>query len=179
MKRLETAVILVLAALLATPANADTVTWSGALVDLPDIPDADLAGCPAGARLQESYELTPFFVDTSGSYTIETTAASGMPQDPGDTLLALYDGSFEGSWPVNCLAVNDDAIGVLSQITQPLVAGQHYVALVTYAWQGSGNGIGATYSAQIDGPGVITLFIFIDGFETGDASRWSATQQLD
>ncbi|MEJ2084778.1 MAG: hypothetical protein P8Y44_03770, partial [Acidobacteriota bacterium] len=149
--------------------------FAGTLTDRPDILSASLFGCLAEGRLQESYDLIPFIVATSGTYTIETTAAAGFPNASDDTLLALFSPTFAGDWTTNCIAVNDDSTGFLSSITTALTAGQTYVAVVTYAWQGFGDGIGATFDGQISGPGRTTLGIFFDGFESGDTSAWSAT----
>ena len=162
MKRiiLSTMLVLVLsfAILPANSAEAATVTWSGTLVDQPDILDADLSACVSGTRLQESYDLVPFYVDTSGNYDILITAAAGMPFTSDDTLIALYQGSFAGDWATNCIGVNDDNAGWLSGfVAMPLTADTQYILLVTYAWQSSGDGVGATYDAQIDGAGEICL----------------------
>lgn len=149
--------------------------FAGTLIDHPDILSASLAGCFADGRLQESYDLIPFIVATTGSYTVETTAAVGFPNTSDDTLLGLFSPTFAGDWTTNCIAVNDDSTGFLSAITTNLTAGQTYLAVVTYAWQSAGNGIGATFEGQISGPGRTTLGIFVDGFESGDTSAWSTT----
>lgn len=142
----------------ASSVEAATVTWSGTLIDNPDILDASLGSCAAGTRLQEAYDLVPFYVDTTANYNIVITAAAGMPNTPDDTLIALYQDSFAGDWATNCIGVNDDDIGWLSGFNaMPLTAGTQYILLVTYAWQGFGDGIGATYDAQIDGAGEICL----------------------
>lgn len=152
------AIFVVVLVMVVSVAYAATVLWSGTLTDQPDIVNADLGGCAAGTRLQESYDVVPFYVGTSGAYDITITAAAGMPSVADDSLIALYSPGFAGDWPTNCVAVNDDNVGWLSGLVgQPLTANTQYELVVTYAYQGGGNGIGATYDAQITGPGSVCL----------------------
>jgi uncharacterized repeat protein (TIGR01451 family) len=90
-----------------------------------------------------------FSIDLAGSYTMTATGGS-----IGDTVFVLYDGPFNPASPLtNCLAFNDDANGLLSEITSPLVTGTLYT-LVSTTFD---NGVTGTTDVQITGPGNISL----------------------
>lgn len=158
-----------LSLLSATSSLAQTEDWSGELHgEFNDITNANLSSCAPSIRVQESWDFKYFLAGSDGPYVISVTSAIGMPGDSGDALMALYHDPFTGSWPVNCLEVDDDTVGVLPQITINLTAGIGYVVLVTYAYQGVGDGDGALYTARIVGPR-----LFGDGFESGDYFAWN------
>lgn len=130
---------------------------------------------PSGFRVLElgnptanavGYDLVPFHVATSGSYTMGIATSY-------DSYLALYHDSFD---PANAVAnaqhANDDGYNVLrrsslgpldvdndtngtSRFDDNLVAGtQYYLVVSTYANNQTGN-----YFGQIVGPGNVTLGI--------------------
>jgi hypothetical protein len=95
------------------------------------------------------YDLQPFFVGLSGSYSTEVTEA------PFDSYLVLYQDAFDPTSPLtNALNADaDDGVGLLSLIVEDLVAGTLYF-LVTSTF---GNGEVGGFTVEISGPGAVTL----------------------
>jgi PEP-CTERM motif len=144
---------LALGAALATPAAAVTVvgtTSGGPTFNRP------VAGTPptglSGVGTAVSYQVTPFTVATSGSYTFLMTALT-----PFDTYLGLYSTAFNPASPLtNAITYNDDLVAgnfTTSGFTTSLTAGVSYFALAT----GFGNADAGRYSLDINGPGAVTV----------------------
>lgn len=128
---------------------------------------------PSGFRLLElanptanavRYDLVPFHVSASGSYTMGIATSF-------DSYLALYRDSFDPTNSVtNAQHANDEGFNVLrraslgsldvdndtngtSRFDDQLVAGtQYYLVVTTYQ-----NGLSGNYFGQIVGPGTVTL----------------------
>jgi hypothetical protein len=121
----------------------------------------DLGNASANAV---NYDLVPFYVATSGSYTMGIATSY-------DSYLALYHDSFDPANAVtNAQHANDEGYNVLrrsslgsldvdndtngtSRFDDELVAGtQYYLVVSTYQ-----NGLTGNYFGQIVGPGNVTL----------------------
>ena len=136
-----------------TASRAATVTYPGTLAVPPTFNRPLNCASLSGVGSAVAYSAQVFDVDTAGSYTLTvlSTEPAGL-----DTVLALYQGSFDPASPLtNCVAVNDDATGIspLSRITQALNAGTPYV-LVTTTFS---NGVVGSFTNEIPGPGNISL----------------------
>ena len=105
----------------------------------------------SGVGTAVSYGALTFIPDTSGSYTLETTAAALAPGAADDTFLILYQGSFNPASPLtNALQADDDTgAGALSTMTRALTSGTTYV-LVTTTFNNSAFG---DITTRISGPG--------------------------
>ncbi len=133
----------------ATPTNTPfgSVTYSGQL-DTCDPqfnrPNTSLASTSTS---QHRYETYTFTVGTTGTYTLEITAAAY------DSFMVLYSPSFNPAAPLtNALeADDDDGAGLLSLIQRTLNAGTTYV-LVSTTYTGTDTG---TYTININGAGVV------------------------
>lgn len=103
-----------------------------------------------GAGGKFRYTALSFTPDTTGSYTLETTAAS-LIVGGDDTFLYFYSGVFDPLNPATNLIASDDdnGIGFLSSITQSLTSGSSYT-LVSTTFEQEDTGDVAT---QISGPG--------------------------
>lgn len=112
-----------------------------------------------GNHYYTAIAVTP---DTTGSYTLETTAATLNGTPANDPFLAIYgpaanvigpspfDPTAPGSNIVGC---NDDANGLLSSFTTTLTAGQYYVMVVT-TWAAN---ISGTVDYQVSGLGNLVV----------------------
>lgn len=152
MKKLMLAA-LAFSAAIATPASA--VTIIGTTVGGPTY-NRPLQGNPptglSGVGTAVSYEVTPFTVSTTGSYSFLMT---GLVPLNWDTFLGLNSVAFNPGTPlVNALVYNDDfpSIG-LSGFTRTLTSGVSYFAIAT----GFGNTDAGRYSLVIDGPGSVII----------------------
>ncbi|MGF1634876.1 MAG: PEP-CTERM sorting domain-containing protein [Phycisphaerae bacterium] len=106
----------------------------------------------SGVGTAVPYEVTPMFVNTTGSYSV-TTDTSGASAYDG--YLLLYAGAFDPADPLDSLiAFNDDAGGfTLSSVTTSLDVGTQYFIVQT----GFGNTDFGTYTGEIDGVGVASI----------------------
>ncbi|MBC7882126.1 MAG: PEP-CTERM sorting domain-containing protein [Anaerolineae bacterium] len=97
------------------------------------------------------YQTLAFRVDTSGSYTFQSTSISPAFWD---NYSFLYQTSFIATSPLtNVLIGNDDNTSIgLSGFTFSLTAGTQYFFVET----GFSNTSSGTYSLTIDGPGTVT-----------------------
>ncbi len=79
------------------------------------------------------YQAQQFYVNTTGTYGLETTTALLAPTPADDTFLALYRPSFNpASGLTNLIALDDDAgVGALSLISTSLTANTQYVLVTT------------------------------------------------
>jgi len=102
-----------------------------------------------GVGTAVAYQAVPFWVDTSGVYTLEITAFA-----PGDSFLVLYENAFNPSTPLtNALIADDDSgVGLLSLLGHDLAPGVDYIAVVTAF---SNSAVGA-WTMEISGPGNIS-----------------------
>jgi hypothetical protein len=112
----------------------------------------------SGVGTSVSFGTFIFVPDTSGSFTLETTAAT-LTGGPGneaadDTFLALYQGIFTPATPLTNILQSDDdgaSTGFLSSMTRNLTAGTSYT-LVTTTF---GNGQFGSITTRISGPGTL------------------------
>lgn len=144
--------IVLLAAVLLPALAATTVTWSGDTAADADGMMARPTNCLALGGVRP-YKVQPFWVDADGMYTMRVNAAS-----PGhDTIITLYQGSFDAANPLtNCVEEDDDDAGfLLSRIDRALSANTQYF-LVNYGFGGDTG----TYTNEISGPGNVTLGIW-------------------
>ncbi len=104
----------------------------------------------SGVGTAVSYGTLSFIPDTTGSYSLETTAAA-LTGTADDTYLVLYQGIFNPATPLtNAIAADDDAgVGALSLINISLTAGTSYT-LVTTTFA---NGQFGPITTRISGPG--------------------------
>jgi hypothetical protein len=134
------------------PAHAATTTWSGTLSDTTAFVNLTSCGVPTVHR---HYDVYAFYVDTADTYTLSLTSASGMPGTSDDAAMALFSPDYDPSnFQANCLAVSDDAVGFLPQITYTLSADVQYYLVVFNTV--SGDAAGATYTGEINGSGTIS-----------------------
>jgi hypothetical protein len=138
MNKHMTRIFAVLALGLASLAQAAPLNIVGALSNTDPTFNRPLSGTPppilSGVGTNVSFDAYQFFVDTTGSYRMETLSASLSPGDADDTFLVLYLGSsFNPATPlVNALAANDDSgSGALSLINLNLSANTNYLLVVT------------------------------------------------
>ncbi len=151
-----TAVILfggnVFAQIVPTPYSYGTTLDAGSPVF--NRPVAALPGLPpttiSSSGTAVSYGALFFIPDTTGSYSIETTAATLTPGPADDTFLVLYQGSFNPASPLtNALAADDDSgVGSLSLFSQNLTAGTSYFLITTTF----SNGVFGQITTRISGP---------------------------
>lgn len=142
-----------LSAAIVTPASAVTIlgtTVGGPTYNRPVAgnPPTTLSGIGTAVR----YQLTPFTVSTTGSYSFLMT---GLAPTNWDTYLGLNSVAFNPLAPLtNALVYNDDfpSIG-LSGFSRTLTAGVSYFAIAT----GFANTDFGTYSLAINGPGTVTV----------------------
>ncbi len=137
----------------AVPGARTAISYSNTLTALP-VFNRTLASCAAlsGVGTSVAYQAQPFFVDTSGVYTIEVTTSTFSD---GDSMLFIYQDHFDPSDAVsNCLIGDDDnGVGSLSLITTSLTAGTQYIAVTTTF----DNGIVGDFTNEISGSGEIIL----------------------
>ena len=127
-----------------------TVSYGGTIAGGPewDRPFIDCTGLSALGPVR--YQVEPFYVGTSGSYTITSI------QDGWDGVIFVYQGFFNPAAPTaNCVAGNDDASGGVgtSELLVGLNASVQYL-LVTTAFEKGEEG---TFTNSFDGPGAIIL----------------------
>lgn len=115
------------------------------------------------------YEAHPFTVDVAGNYVF------AMVSDGGFASLYLMDAGFDpaAAFP-NCLAGDNGADPV--GFTEALAADTIYFVV---PFDDQFTQPGGTYALIAEGPGTFTFSVFIDGFESGDTTRWSSVQALD
>ena len=110
------------------------------------------------------YEALPFTVASGGDYTFTQISQDGFAS------LYLMDATFDpaAAFP-SCLAGSNgaDPLG----FTEALTAGELYFAV---PFDDTFEQAGGVYGLIVEGPGVMNFIIFVDGFESGDTSRWSA-----
>ena len=145
---------LVNAQIVATPYSYDTILDAGSPVfnrPVSGIPPTTISA--SGTAV--SYGALFFIPDTTGSYSIETTAATLAPGAFDDTFLVLYQGSFNPASPLtNALAADDDSgVGSLSLFSQNLTAGSSYFLITTTF----SNAVFGQITTRISGPAGSTL----------------------
>jgi hypothetical protein len=157
----------------ATVARAGAIAFASGTIDASDPTMPVVAISPPNCTTQLAflvhYEARPFTVDVAGDYEF------AMISDGGFASLYLMDAGFDPAAALpNCLAGDNGADPV--GFTEPLAADTLYFAVPfddTFAQAGG------TWALLAAGPGGISLIIFVDGFESGDASLWSSVQTLD
>lgn len=138
------------ALLIAAPAAAQTFTGTTTLND--PVYNRPLAGTPptglSGVGTAVHYNLLPFTVTTSGSYSFLLT---GLTPVNWDTFLGLHAGSFSPTSPLSTAVVyNDDFPGIgRSGFTASLLTGTSYFGVIT----GFDNDDVGAWSLVITGPG--------------------------
>jgi len=138
--------------LVVCTAQAGVIVLSGDTSGMPTW-NRPLSGDPpaglSGTGTAVAYQAVPFWVDTSGVYTLEITAFA-----PGDSFLVLYGNSFNPSTPLtNALAADDDSgAEFLSLLSHDLGPGVDYIAVVT----AFSNAAAGAWTMQISGPGEIS-----------------------
>jgi hypothetical protein len=85
-------VVLLLLALLAMPAFAGSVSFSGSLQNPDPTWDRVDVGCGGSTGIIEWYDVQQFYVSQNGTYTIEMTGLYGRLTRDG--FFALYQNSF-------------------------------------------------------------------------------------
>lgn len=109
-------------------------------------------GSPPTSIWEETvkYDLLPFTIATSGTWSITAKGADGDGGTLSDPFLVIYQGSFDPSNPLtNVLAANDDTDNLDSLVVLLLEAGVDYIAVIT----SYSNGQLGTYSLyQTDPP---------------------------
>lgn len=138
----------------SSAARADVVVFTGNTTGGPTF-NRPLAGTPptglSAVGTAVRYNVIQLTVGTSGSYVFQNTATTiGF-----DNFTLLYQNSFNPASPLtNALVGNDDnpTIG-LSGFTINLLAGTNYFYVVT----GFANDDFGAWSAQVSGPGIITV----------------------
>lgn len=110
---------------------------------------ASYLGSACDGSYNANYDMYTFQVDTTGTYTIETTLGS-----LSDSLMMLYSPSFDIANPLNnCIEADDDGgAGLASLITRTLTANTDYIIIV----RGNGGGLGS-YTLNISGVGGVFL----------------------
>lgn len=152
------------AAIPPTNVIAATVNYIATIAASPTFNRPVSCASLSGVGTAVGFFAQEFSIDLAGSYTMTATGGS-----IGDTVFVLYDGPFDPASPLtNCLAFNDDAIGLLSEITSPLVTGTTYT-LVSTTFD---NGVTGTTDVQITGPGNISL----GGAGAGDLALGTITE---
>lgn len=154
-----------------------TVSYGGTIAGGPewDRPFIDCTGLSALGPVR--YQVEPFYVGTSGSYTITSI------QDGWDGVIFVYQGFFNPAFPnANCLDGNDDGpSGVFgtSELIVGLTASVQYL-LVTTAFEEGQEG---SFTNSFDGPGAIILAALggeadISLEKSGDVSDFGAFDYL-
>jgi hypothetical protein len=115
------------------------------------------------------YEALPFTVATGGNYTFTQFSQGEFAS------LYLMDATFDpaAAFP-HCLAGDNGADPV--GFTEALTAGELYYAV---PFDDTFDQLGGFYGLIVEGPGVMTFIVFVDGFESGDTSRWSTVSPSD
>lgn len=135
-----------------------TVTYTATIPASPTFNRPVSCAALSGVGTAVGFFDQDFSIDLDGNYTMTATGGS-----IGDTVFILYDGPFDPASPLtNCLAFNDDAIGLLSQITSPLVTGTLYTLVSTTF----SNDVTGTTDVEITGPGNISLGGFAGPIES-------------
>ncbi len=131
------------AASLMSLASAATTNFAGTLSATDPTFNRPLTGAPptglSAAGTAVSYDLYPFFVTASASFTLETLSANLTPNSPTDTFIALYQTAFNPASPLtNAIAADDDGgVGPLSLITATLNPGVQYFLVSTSFFNGA------------------------------------------
>lgn len=149
--KVRSALIATAAVLCAQAASAAIVPFSGALANTDQTFNRpQLGNPPSGLSVVGTsvfYDLFPFFVNITTSYSLETLSASFSPFSTDDTFMVLYQTAFNRLTPLaNVLQTDDDAgPGLLSLITRTLNPGTQYFMVVT----SFGNAVTGAYTGQI------------------------------
>lgn len=118
--------------------------------------------CTGQGATPVHYEALPFTVATDGDYTLTQISQGGFAS------LYLMDATFDpaAAFP-SCLAGSNgaDPLG----FTEALTAGELYFAVPFDDTFEQGGGV---YGLIVEGPGAMAFIVFVDGFESGDTSRW-------
>jgi hypothetical protein len=143
------------AASLMSLASATTTNFAGMLSASDPTFNRPLSGTPpgglSGVGTAVSYDLYPFYVTASASFTLQTLSANLAPGTADDTFIALYQTAFNPLAPLtNAIAADDDAgVGSLSLITTALNPGtQYYLVSTSFA-----NGAFGAYTGSISATG--------------------------
>jgi PEP-CTERM motif len=143
------------AASLMSLASAATTNFAGSLSATDPTFNRPLSGTPpgglSGVGTAVSYDLYPFYVTASASFTLQTLSANLAPGTADDTFIVLYQTAFNPLAPLtNAIAADDDTgVGSLSLITTALNAGvQYYLVSTSFA-----NGAFGGYDGNISATG--------------------------
>lgn len=142
-------------AVLSNFASAAPTPFAGSLTESDPVYNrlVDI-GMLSGVGTQVSYDVLGFHVTAAGTYRMETLTAAF-----GDTFLTLYQGSFDAASPINnAVALNDDTVGLLSQIDLLLDEGINYFLVVSSFDNGSFGAYTGEFVAGINTEGGEVVF---------------------
>jgi hypothetical protein len=139
---------LALTGFLPSLAQADFVSYTATLTSGSPTFNRPLSGTPpttlSAVGTNVYYNLQPFYVTVSGSYSMETVAPSAI----SDTFLVLYQNAFNPASPLsNAVSADDDSGADLLSLIGPigLTAGvQYYLVTTTFD-----NGVTGSTTVQI------------------------------
>jgi hypothetical protein len=140
-------------------AAANTAEYNIAAGATFSVASSPLAG-KSGCRIKTGshpYASQKFTVSAGDTYTLETTASTGLSND---TYLAFYSPSFDPANPTaNLVSCDDDGGGsYLSKISATLTAGQTYELVITSYYTDKTGTVTASYTPNITLTGGTTLW---------------------